>query len=229
MTIRAMTQQTSSARRERRTQQERSSTTTNDLLSAARELFAHNGYAAVSTEAVCDRANVTKGALYHHFKNKKDLFRGVYEREQQRLSTQVAQTYAQYGDPWEGLFRGARAFLVQSMEPTVQRITLIDAPSALSWEAMRELRADCRRMMRYGLRSALGKHLFSPDEVESLTSFLYGAQCESVLTIAHAEDPDTMLEATLEQLRLFFRSLEGMADARAAAAASAAPDPTPEG
>jgi AcrR family transcriptional regulator len=211
-----MTQQISRPRRERRTQQERSSATTNDLLTAARELFARHGFAAVSTEAVCDRAKVTKGALYHHFKTKKDLFRAVYEREQQRLSMLVAQTYAQYGDPWEGLFQGTRAFLVHSMAPAVQRITLIDAPSALSWEVMREIRADCRRMMRYGLRSALGRDRFSPHEIESLTSLLYGAQIESVMAIAHAEEPDALLQATLEQMRLFFRSLEEMSGTRAA-------------
>ncbi|AJE85305.1 MULTISPECIES: TetR/AcrR family transcriptional regulator [Streptomyces] len=205
-----MTQQTVARRPGRRTQQERSSTTTHQLLAAARKLFARDGYTPTSLDAICEAAEVTKGAFYHHFKNKEQLFRAVYEREQHDLSSAIAQKYSHYNDPWEALFQGMREFLVGSMEPSTQRITLIDAPGALGWEAMREIRADCRRMMLYGLSQALGKGRFPRNEVESLASMVYGAQCEAAMAMAHADDPDGLLDATLNQFRYLFDSIRRM-------------------
>ncbi|MEV4465156.1 TetR/AcrR family transcriptional regulator [Micromonospora echinofusca] len=205
-----MTQHAVPRRTGRRTQQERSSTTTHQLLIAARKLFARDGYAPTSLDAICDAAEVTKGAFYHHFKNKEQLFLAVYEREQHDLSSAIAQKYAHYNEPWEALFQGMREFLVGSMEPSTQRITLIDAPGALGWEAMREIRADCRRMMFYGLSQALGKGRFPRHEIESLTSMIYGAQCEAAMAMAHADDPDELLEATLRQFRHLFDSIRRM-------------------
>ncbi|MEU5366074.1 TetR/AcrR family transcriptional regulator [Streptomyces sp. NPDC005925] len=205
-----MTQQTATKRTGRRTQQERSSTTTHQLLVAARNLFARDGYTSTSLDAICDAAEVTKGAFYHHFKNKEQLFRAVYEREQHDLSSAIAQKYSHYNDPWEALFQGMREFLVGSMEPSTQRITLIDAPGALGWEVMRDIRADCRRMMFYGLAQAVGKGRFPRHEVESLASMIYGAQCEAAMAMAHADDPDELLDATLRQFRLLFDSIRRM-------------------
>ncbi|WP_235882154.1 TetR/AcrR family transcriptional regulator [Streptomyces apricus] len=198
---------TEAPRTMRRTQQERSSTTTHQLLTAARGRFAADGYTATSLDAICADAKVTKGAFYHHFKNKQQLFRAVYEREQQGLSDAIAETYSHYGDPWEALFQGMREFLVGSMEPSTQRITLIDAPGALGWETMRDIRTDCRRMMFYGLSQALGRGRFPRHEIDALTSMLYGAQCEAAMAMAHADDPDVLLEATLRHFRHLFDSI----------------------
>jgi AcrR family transcriptional regulator len=202
-----MPQQTAVRRTGRRTQQERSSTTTHQLLTAARRLFARDGYAAASLDAICEDAHVTKGAFYHHFRNKEQLFRAVYEREQQDLSSAIAQTYSHYNDPWEGLFQGMREFLVGSMEPSTQRITLIDAPGALGWEAMREIRADCRRMMSYGLAQAMGRERFPRHEIEALASMIYGAQCEAAMAIAHSGNSEELLDATLRRFRQLFASI----------------------
>ncbi|MEU9093782.1 TetR/AcrR family transcriptional regulator [Streptomyces sp. NPDC087901] len=191
--------------RTRRTQEERSRTTTNDLLAAARRLFARDGYTATSLDAICEEVGASKGALYHHFKNKRELFRAVYEAEQHRLSSAIAQTYTFYDDPWEGLYQGMREFLVASMEPSVQRITLIDAPGALGWSDMREIRSDCRRMMAYGLAQALGKD-HSRSEITAMASMIHGASCESAMSMAHRDNRDELLEATLLQFRNIFKT-----------------------
>src|SRR3954470_23366273 len=95
----------------RRTQRERSDATTGELIAAARELFARQGYAATSLDEIAAAANVTKGAVYHHFAGKRDIFRAVYEREQRRLAKIESQAYARKRDPWAGFHAGCLAFL----------------------------------------------------------------------------------------------------------------------
>ena len=81
---------------------------------------------------------MTKGALYHHFGSKKELFEAVFRAEQQQLLTALATAAAKEKDPWDGFFAGAKAYLEVSLDPGVQRITLLDASSVLGWERMRE-------------------------------------------------------------------------------------------
>ncbi|WP_392959118.1 TetR/AcrR family transcriptional regulator [Streptomyces sp. LN245] len=201
-----------SQQRVRRSQEERSRTTTNELLSAARKLFARDGYTATSLDAICEEIGASKGALYHHFKNKRDLFRAVYEAEESRMSSAIAQTFTLHEDPWDGLYEGMREFLVMSMEPSAQRITLIDAPGALGWAEMRAIRSDCRRMIAYGLGQLLGRDRSRAD-VTAVASMVHGAACESAVALAHADgDADELLEATLRQFRLLFLSVASSVD-----------------
>src|ERR1044072_5758695 len=75
---------------ERRTQAERSEATRRALGEAARPLFAAGGYAGVGTEEIVRSAGVTRGALYHHFGGKRDLFEAVYEQVEADLAERVA-------------------------------------------------------------------------------------------------------------------------------------------
>src|ERR671919_1349957 len=82
-------------------QAERSDTTRAKLVGAARELFARRGYADVGTEEIVRRAKVTRGALYHHFEDKRDLFRAVHERVEEELVERIAAQIGGIEDPWE--------------------------------------------------------------------------------------------------------------------------------
>jgi AcrR family transcriptional regulator len=194
--------------RTRPTQRERSDNTIEDLLKAARELFARHGYTATSLDAVCEAANVTKGALYHHFTNKQHLFRAVYEREQARLAAIVARAYRDSGSgSWDAVFVGARVFLVEVLNPDVQRISLLDAPGALGWETMREISTDCLGMMREGVRRAAASGDITPHSVSALTHMLYGALCETAMAVARADDQTVALDLALAELRGLFDAL----------------------
>ncbi|MFW6718735.1 TetR/AcrR family transcriptional regulator [Streptomyces sp. MAR4 CNY-716] len=203
--------------RTRRTQQERTASTTKDLVGAARAHFARDGYATASLDAICDRAGISKGALYHHFRNKQTLFRAVYEAEQHRLRDAIAAAFRACADPWDGLRAGQRAFLTGSIEPGTQRITLLDAPGALGWAVMREVQADCRAMTRRGLEQAVhadGESAVPAVELDAMASVVFGALCECAMAVAHAPDPDAVLAASLRQVDLLVTALPG-ASARA--------------
>src|SRR4051794_11490077 len=125
--------------------EERATATRERLLRAARELFAERGYAEVGTEELVRRAEVTRGALYHHFKDKRDLFRAVHEQMEEELAGKIGSKLAGIDDPEELLRVGIGSFLDSVTDPAVMRITLRDAPAVLGWAEWREIDA------KYGL------------------------------------------------------------------------------
>ena len=189
------------------TQAQCTEATTAALVDAARELFAHDGFAATSLDAVVARAGVTKGALYHHFASKRALFRAVHDREQQRSARTVADAAARRRDPWDAFEAGCRAFLDHTLDPGVQRIVLIDAPGALGWEAMREGERASLLMIEEGLRRAIAAGRIAKRPVEPLAVLLFGALCEAAMTIARAPDQKAALRGMWAELRRLFASL----------------------
>src|SRR5438105_2439049 len=117
----------------RRTQAERTATTRAALLAAARELFAENGFVATNREQIAERAGVTRGALYHHFGSKEQLFREVVETLESEIGARVMTAAAASGDAADQLRLGCMAFLDACLDRAVQRIVLIEAPVVLGW------------------------------------------------------------------------------------------------
>ena len=191
-----------------RTQKERSDATTSELVDAARRLFAADGYAATSLEDVVRGAGVTKGALYHHFGGKRALFLAVYEREQARLAQVQFQAFARKKGAWEGFFAATRAFFEASLDPGVQRITLLDAPSVLGWETMREVEGRYGAAQLHDAIEALihDGHL-SPRPVAPLASILFGAMCEGAMSAARSNDPRKATREVLAELRTIMEAL----------------------
>jgi AcrR family transcriptional regulator len=109
------------------------------LLGAARALFAERGFAAAGREEIVERAGVTRGALYHHFASKEDLFRAVYEQVEDELTAATMTAAVTSDDPVEQLRRGSYSFLDAASTPDVRRIVLLDAPSVLPADVRREM------------------------------------------------------------------------------------------
>src|SRR5919108_5714699 len=116
---------------------ERGEATRAALVRAARDLFSERGYTAVGTNEVVRRAGVTRGAMYHHFPDKRELFRAAYEETEKELVEGLAAHLATIEDPWEALVAGMRAFFDLASDPMLMRMGLIDGPSVLGWEAWR--------------------------------------------------------------------------------------------
>src|SRR6266540_4757051 len=155
------------------------------LLGAARELFAGRGYAAVPTEEIVQRAGVTRGALYHHFRDKRDLFRAVVEEVEQETVEKIASAARSESDPWLAQQRALGAFLDVCLEPDVQRIILTDAPSVLGLEAWREIEARYGlALVRAGLGLVMEAGLIAEQPLDPLAHLLLGALAEAGLVIA---------------------------------------------
>ena len=188
-----------------RTQAERSEATRAALTEAARRLFAERGYADVGTEEIVRRARVTRGALYHHFADKRDLLEAVYRQVEEELTQRVADVVVAGGPvgPTEAMRSGVAVFLDACAEPEVQRIVLLDAPAVLGWDRWREIAS------RYGLglieaslSAAIEAGEISPQPVKPLAHLLMGALDEAAMLVARSADPDIrdQVGAVLEQL-----------------------------
>jgi AcrR family transcriptional regulator len=183
--------------------------TRSELMRTARELFAERGYAGVGTEEIVARAGVTRGALYHHFEDKKDLFRAVHEELERDLVASIGEQIADIDDPWELLVRGMRAFLNACTDPALIRIALVDAPVVLGWEEWREV--DARYglgLVSSGLQNAMDRGAFRRLDVRPLAHLLLGSMTEAAMMIAYARDHEAArrevegpLLALLEGLR----------------------------
>jgi AcrR family transcriptional regulator len=173
----------------------RTEQTTAALVAAARGLFAADGYAATSLDAVCTAAGVTKGALYHHFPaGKRALFAAVYAGEERALAEAETAAFLAEDDAWTGVRAGCAAFLRASVDPGVQRITLLDAPAALDAETQRVTEDASVGLLARGLRAATGR-----DE-RLLAELLHGALCRAALVVARSEDPDAALAQMLAEV-----------------------------
>ncbi|MBJ7332899.1 MAG: TetR/AcrR family transcriptional regulator [Solirubrobacteraceae bacterium] len=190
----------------RRTQAERSAATREALVSAATTLFAEHGYGGVGTETIVAAAGVTRGALYHQFADKSELFAAVFEAMEmdlaQRLGAQVLADAAT--DPVAALESGADAWLDVCAEPAVQQILLLDAPTVLGWARWREIGLrHAGALVESALQAGIDAGMITPQPVRPLAHVLIGALDEGALYCARADDP----EAAREQTRAVFRRL----------------------
>lgn len=186
----------------------RSEATRARLMGTARRLFAERGYARVSTEEVVSAAGVTRGALYHQFKDKADLFRAVFEDVERELVERVAAEALTRDDPWEAQLAGLDAFLAACSDPEIQRIALLDAPSVLGWEAWREIEAQYGLgLIIGGLRNLMDIGLIPVQPIEPTAHAILGALIEAGLYVARAED---FSGAHAEMSAVLRRMLEGL-------------------
>ncbi|MGN6475527.1 MAG: TetR/AcrR family transcriptional regulator [Mycobacteriales bacterium] len=160
------------------------------LLSAARELFGDQGYAATSTEEIVERAGVTKGALYHHFSDKVSLFKAVFEQVQLQVSDAAVAEFLQ-PDSWAALIAGCRLWVEAHADPAVRQIVLVDARGVLGWETAREIETRYSTVaLRGALRTAMTNGVITRQPLRPLAVMRIGALSEACLFLAaNPDDP----------------------------------------
>lgn len=199
------------------------------LVVAGREEFGSKGYADTSVEDIVQRAQVTKGAFYHHFSGKKELFRRVFEQVTRELSQAAFVTHVEHEpfrvreeqsreprpfqeqsnrEVWRQLFERCRRYIELRTDPPVQRITMVDALWLLSRNERRAveeeqgvvlLRADLRRAQRRGIVQPLPLH--------TLAVLLNGALDEACMLVVDAESREEAVDEAMSVLNAF---LEGV-------------------
>lgn len=158
------------------------------IISAARDLFTEQGFAATATGDIVARAGVTRGALYHHFQDKADLFRAVFvDLEQELNDTVLAEAIAQPG-PREAFLAGCRAWMAFATRPDYRRIATVDAPAVLGQEEWHAVDAAIGlASMTAGLRALHEAGLLAEPPDAALSILLFGALTEAGLAAARGD------------------------------------------
>lgn len=187
---------------------ERGRATREQLVEIATGMFAEHGYEATSIEAVLRSAQVSRGALYHHFTGKESLFEAVFESVELDVSRRLAEAITGVTDPVEALRTGCLNWVALAGDPVVQRIVLIDAPSVLGWQRWRELEE------RYGLgmtKAAMAQVAAAgrlpARYADPFARMLLASLNEIAIEITRADDPESAMRDGREAVEELLRRL----------------------
>jgi AcrR family transcriptional regulator len=172
--------------------QQYSASTKRALIDVAEELFTTHGYAATSLDSIVAGAQVTKGALYHHFSGKQALFEAVFERTEADASRAIQESLRGHRDPWEKARAGLRAFLGAVQEPRYRRIVIQEGPSVLGYERYREQeeRSTFANVLEI-VTSVLDATTWDLDEEmkQTFARIFFGAMSSAGESVSSADDP----------------------------------------
>jgi AcrR family transcriptional regulator len=168
---------------------ERGRATRDQLVEIATGLFAERGYEDTSIEAVLREADVSRGALYHHFAGKEALFEAVLHSIEREVSAKMGAVVGDVTDPVGALRAGCLAWIELAADPVVQRVLLIDAPSVLGWERWRAMEEEyALGMTKAALRRVAADGRLPADLADLFAHMLLAALNEIALLIARSGD-----------------------------------------
>ncbi len=183
------------------TNRERTESTQLALLEAARALFVSKGYGDTSTPEIALAAGITRGALYHHFADKRDLFRQVLAREATAVAADIEAATPERLGPREALLEGSEAYLNAMTAPGRTRLLLVDGPAVLGMaEIMAIDDANAAHSLRQGLaRARMGRGEVSVDALSQLLSAAFDRAALEIDAGADAKEVRAAMRWLMEQ------------------------------
>ncbi|MBG6166395.1 AcrR family transcriptional regulator [Labrenzia sp. EL_13] len=185
----------------RRKQAERRAETRRALLGAARKLIVAKGYAETGTPEIVKDADVTRGALYHHFSDKADLMRALVHQEAAAVASEINADTSTDQSPLDAFMAGAKAYFSAMSAPGRARILLLEGPAVLGLGEMAEIdRETGGATLLEGLRHAAAQGAIGDIPLEPLADLLSSAFDRAALAIANGEDSEAYEQATKKLL-----------------------------
>ncbi|WP_225993390.1 TetR/AcrR family transcriptional regulator [Actinomadura rudentiformis] len=153
-------------------------------------------------------ARVTRGALYHHFRSKQELFEAVFEEVELGVVDKVVAAVATQSDPWSQAMAGIDTYLDLCLEPRTQELALRQAPIALGWTRWREIEErHALGLIRAQVESLTAAGLIRRRSTGMLSGILFGALIEAALAIAAADDRSQARQEAGEIIRSLAEAL----------------------
>lgn len=177
------------------------------LIASAREAFATQGYAHTSMDDFTARAGLTRGALYHHFGDKKGLLAAVVAQLDGEMDAHLQSITDQASDPWDGFRERCRTYLRMAQDTEIQRIVFQDAPAVLGVTESSHSQ-HCVESLAALLESLMSAHIIKPAASQALARLINGSLVSAALWIAADEHPNLRLEESLQGLELLLRGLK---------------------
>ena len=176
------------------------------LLATARTVFSERGYADTSMDDLTAQAGLTRGALYHHFGDKKGLLLAVVEQIDAEMDGRLHTISDSAGDLWEGFRHRCRAYLEMALEPEIQRIVLRDARAVLGG-ASPDSQRHCLESMQGLIQQLIQQGIVADACPEALASMIYGSLAEAAFWIADGDEGNARLIKGVAALELLLRGM----------------------
>jgi AcrR family transcriptional regulator len=177
------------------------------LIAAAREAFGTVGYANASMDDFTAAAGLTRGALYHHFGDKKGLLEAVIAEIDAEMNQRLCAISAAAQDRWQGFVDESVAYIEMALEPEIQRIVLRDGPAVLGDPAQWPNANQCVSSMTKSLTLLKAEGVVADVDAEAAARLVSGASLYAAQWIANAEDPEA---TSRKAVKAFKTLLEGL-------------------
>jgi len=170
------------------------------LLEAAREAFGTIGYANTSMDELTASVGLTRGALYHHFGDKKGLLAAVVDEIDQEMDNRLHDISNAAATAWEGFVGRCRAYIEMAIEPEIQRIVLRDAPSVLGNGFTHPSQSQCLATMATMLQQFMDEGIIAVTDSHALARMLNGGLMNAAFWLANSQDAEKELAVALHSL-----------------------------
>ncbi|QWG52852.1 TetR/AcrR family transcriptional regulator [Bacillus mycoides] len=177
------------------------------LLSAAREAFGTVGYVNTSMDDFTASVGLTRGAIYHHFGDKKGLLEAVVKEIDMEMDNKLRKVSDEAEGNWEGFVGRCRAYLTMALDPEIQRIVLRDAPAVLGTSYYQSSQSQCLATMGNMLLQLMQEHIIEKTDCEALARLINGGLVDLACWIANSEDAEAQLSKALHSLSLILNGL----------------------
>lgn len=176
------------------------------LLDTARNVFSERGYADTSMDDLTAQAGLTRGALYHHFTDKKGLLAAVVEQIDAEMDARLQAISDTHENAWQNLRERCRSYLHMALEPEIQRIVLRDA-RAVFGAASPQAQRQCVRSLQDLIGRLIEQGVITQADPQALALLIYGSMTEAAFWIAESDEGPTRLKHALAALDLLLRGL----------------------
>jgi AcrR family transcriptional regulator len=208
-----------------------SASTKRALVEVATAQFGDHGYGGTSLDSIVAGAQVTKGALYHHFSGKQAVFEAVFASVEDDASKKIKAALRGAADPWEKARAGLREFLEIVQDPIYQRVVIQDGPAILGYERFREQ----EERSSYGIvqdivGSVLEASTYELDEPmkQTFSRIFFGAMSAAGESVSTAPDPKQAVLRIEAAILFILEAIKSLADQGITLSDPVTEEPAPE-
>ena len=177
------------------------------LIAAARRAFGTVGYAAAPMDDFTAGVGLTRGALYHHFGDKKGLLQAVVDEIDAEMSDRLKAISARAPSRWQGVVDECIAYIEMAYEPEIQRIMFRDGPAVLGDLSLKPSAQRCIEALTESLTALKADGLLIDAEPEALARLINGASSHAATWIANSSEPKETSKQAVSSFRLLLAGL----------------------